>query len=94
MSSSVETYSLNQSQISIFTEEVLKLVAEKEQITAWDLYNEVTAIYKLGKTDFLALILQNGEMAEFLLSRLQAEVEIQDAVLNIFLILFGYKIFL
>ncbi|AHF13350.1 hypothetical protein BARVI_12155 [Barnesiella viscericola DSM 18177] len=39
LSSSVETYPLNQSQISIFTEEVLKLVREKGQITAWDLYN-------------------------------------------------------
>ena len=81
LSSSVETYPLNQSQISIFTEEVLKLVREKGQVTAWDLYNVATEIYKPGRTDFPALIPQNGAMAELLLSRLPAEVEIQDAVL-------------
>lgn len=81
LSSSVETYPLNQSQISIFTEEVLKLVREKGQVTAWDLYSVATEIYKPGRTDFPALIPQNGAMAELLLSRLPAEVEIQDAVL-------------
>ena len=81
LSSTVETYPLNQSQISIFTEEVLKLVREKGQVTAWDLYNVATEIYKPGRTDFPALIPQNGAMAELLLSRLPSEVEIQDAVL-------------
>ena len=81
LSSPVETYPLNQSQISIFTEEVLKLAREKGQITAWNLYNVATEIYKPGRTDFPALIPQNGAMAELLLSRLPAEVEIQDAVL-------------
>ena len=80
LSSSVETYPLNQGQISQFTEEVLKLVAEKTQVTAWDLYNVATEIYKPGKTDFPALIPQNGAMAELLLSRLTAEAEIQEAV--------------
>lgn len=60
LSSTVETYPLNQSQISIFTEEVLKLAMSKGQITAWDLYNVATEIYKPGKTDFPALIPQNG----------------------------------
>ena len=46
LSSSVETYPLNQGQISVFTEEVLKLIAEKGQITAWDLYNVLcTAVH-------------------------------------------------
>ena len=81
LSSTVETYPLNQSQISIFTEEVLKLAMSKGQITAWELYNIATAIYKPGKTDFPALIPQNGAMAELLLSRLSEEVEVQDAVL-------------
>ena len=80
LSSTVETYPLNQSQISIFTEEVLKLAMSKGQITAWELYNIATAIYKPGKTDFPALIPQNGAMAELLLSRLSEEVEVQDAV--------------
>lgn len=52
LSSTVETYPLNQSQISVFTEEVLKLAMSKGQITAWDLYNVATEIYKPGKTDF------------------------------------------
>ena len=76
----METYPLNQGQISQFTEEVLKLVAEQTQVTAWDLYNVATEIYKPGKTDFTALIPQNGAMAELLLSRLAAEAEIQEAV--------------
>ena len=80
LSSTVETCPLNQSQISIFTEEVLKLAMSKGQITAWDLYNVATEIYKPGKTDFPALIPQNGAMAELLLSRLSEEVEVQDAV--------------
>ena len=80
LSSTVETYPLNQSQISISTEEVLKLAMSKGQITAWDLYNVATEIYKPGKTDFPALIPQNGAMAELLLSRLSEEVEVQDAV--------------
>lgn len=80
LSSTVETYPLNQSQISIFTEEVLKLAMSKGQITAWELYNIATAIYKPGKTDFPALIPQNGAMAELLLSRLSEEVGVQDAV--------------
>ena len=80
LSSTVETYPLNQSQISVFTEEVLKLAMSKGQITAWDLYNVATEIYKPGKTDFPALIPQNGAMAELLLSRLSEEVEVQYAV--------------
>lgn len=80
LSSTVETYPLNQGQISVFTEEVLKLVMTKGQITAWDLYNVATEIYKPGKTDFPALIPQNGAMAELLLSRLPEEAEIMDAI--------------
>ena len=46
LSSTVETYPLNQGQISVFTEEVLKLVMTKGQITAWDLYNVLcTAVH-------------------------------------------------
>lgn len=81
LSSSVETYPLNQGQISVFTEEVLKLVMEKGQITAWELYNIATNIYKPGKTDFPALIPQNGAMAELLLSRLSERAEMEEAVL-------------
>ena len=46
LSSTVETYPLNQGQISVFTEEVLKLAMTKGQITAWDLYNVLcTAVH-------------------------------------------------
>lgn len=43
-------------------------------------YNIATEIYKPRKTDFPALIPQNGAMAELLLSRLPEELEVQDAV--------------
>ena len=59
---------------------MLKLAMSKGQITAWELYNIATEIYKPGKTDFPALIPQNGAMAELLLSRLPEELEVQDAV--------------
>lgn len=68
LSSSVETYPLNQGQISDFTEDLLKLRIQKGQITAWDIYNVATEIYKPGRTDIPAMIPQNGAMAEVLLS--------------------------
>ena len=80
LSSGVDTYPLNQGQISAFTEEVLKLSLEKKQVTAWDLYNVATELYKPGKTDFPSLIPQNGAMAELLLSNLAEEAEVQEIV--------------
>ncbi len=68
LSAQVETYPLNQGQISIFTEEVMKLALTQKNITAWDIYNISTEIYKPGKTDIPAMIPQNGAMAELLLS--------------------------
>lgn len=68
LSSKVETYPLNQGQISNFTEGLLKLRLLKGQITAWDIYNVATEIYKPGRTDIPAMIPQNGAMAEVLLS--------------------------
>lgn len=68
LSSQVETYPLNQSQISTFTEELLKLSLEKPQLTAWDVYNVATEIYKPGRTDIPAMIPQNSALAELLLS--------------------------
>ena len=52
----MDTYPLNQGQISVFTEELLKLSLEQPRITAWDVYNVATEIYKPGKTDFPAMI--------------------------------------
>lgn len=68
LSAQVETYPLNQSQISVFTENLLKLSLEREKITAWDLYNVATEIYKPGRTDIPAAIPQNSALAELLLS--------------------------
>ena len=68
LSSKVETYPLNQGQISMFTEDLLKLAEVKPRITAWDVYNVATELYKPGKTDFPAMIPQNGAFAELLLS--------------------------
>lgn len=63
LSSKVDKYPLNQGQISTFTEEVLKLQLTNQKITAWDLYNIATELYKPGKTDFPALIPQNVSFA-------------------------------
>lgn len=72
LSSQVETYPLNQGQISIFTEELLKLNLQKGDITLWDIYNVATELYKPGKTDIPAMIPQNGALAEVLLSQIMA----------------------
>ena len=67
LSATVETYPLNQGQISEFTEALLLQSMEKQTLTAWDLYNIATEIYKPGHTDIPAIIPQNGAMAELLL---------------------------
>lgn len=66
LSEQVGTYPLNQSQISVFTEDLLKLKQEKEHLTAWDVYNVATEIYKPEKSDFPTLIPQNVAFAEFI----------------------------
>lgn len=68
LSTQVETYPLNQGQISIFTEELLKLNLSKKDITAWDIYNIATELYHPGKTDFPSMIPQNSALAELLLN--------------------------
>lgn len=68
LSSQVDTYPLNQGQISVFTEDLLKLNLEKGQLTLWDIYNIATELYKPGKTDIPAMIPQNGALADLLLS--------------------------
>lgn len=69
LSSQVDTYPLNQGQISVFTEDLLKLNLEKGKITLWDIYNVATELYKPGRTDIPAMIPQNGVLAELLLSQ-------------------------
>lgn len=68
LSAMVNTYPLNQGQISVFTEDVLKLKQQQEQITAWDIYNIATEIYKPEKTEFPALIPQNTAFMEMITS--------------------------
>lgn len=68
LSQKVETYPLNQAQISLFTEELLKTHEEKERITAWDVYNVATEIYKPQKSDFPTLIPQNVAFADMITS--------------------------
>ena len=41
---------------------------ERQELTAWDLYNVATEIYKPGRTDIPAAIPQNSALAELLLS--------------------------
>ena len=69
LSSQVDTYPLNQGQISVFTEDLLKLNLKKGKITLWDIYNVATELYKPGRTDIPAMIPQNGALAELLLSQ-------------------------
>jgi len=59
LSSRAPLYPLNQSQITQFTEDVLKLQLSKPRLTAWDLYNVATELYKPEKADFPTLIPQN-----------------------------------
>lgn len=67
LSEKVKVYPLNQGQISIFGDNLLKLQLQKENITAWDVYNVATELYKPGKTDIPALIDQNAAFADFIL---------------------------
>lgn len=66
LSAKVDTYPLNQAQISVFTEDLLKTFEDKEQITAWDVYNIATEIYKPQKSDFPTLIPQNVAFADLI----------------------------
>ena len=62
----VKVYPLNQGQISEFTEELMLIQQKKRKITAWDVYNVATELYKPGKTDIPVMINQNSAMAEML----------------------------
>ena len=59
LSSRIENYPLNQSQISAFTEDVLKKMKGRDSITAWELYNIATEYYKPEKTAIPSLVHQN-----------------------------------
>ena len=60
------TYPLNQSQITIFTEDMLEAYELKSQVTAWDIYNSATEMYKANRMDIPQLLPQNRAMVAFL----------------------------
>ena len=60
------TYPLNQSQITLFTEDMLEAYHDKEFVTAWDMYNSATNLYKANRMDIPALLPQNRAMVFFM----------------------------
>ena len=60
------TYPLNQSQITLFTEDMLEAYHDKEFVTAWDMYNSTTNLYKANRMDIPALLPQNRAMVNFM----------------------------
>ena len=60
------TYPLNQSQITLFTEDMLEAYHDKEFVTAWDMYNSATNLYKSNRMDIPALLPQNRAMVNFM----------------------------
>lgn len=60
------TYPLNQLQITLFTEDMLEAYHDKEFVTAWDMYNSATNLYKANKMDIPALLPQNRAMVNFM----------------------------
>lgn len=61
-----KTYPLNQAQISRFTEDMMVRYHNNQRITAWDLYNGATDLYKATSMDIPALLPQNRAMVTFL----------------------------
>ena len=60
------TYPLNQAQISQFAEALMLRYHEVHNITAWDIYNAATDLYKATTMDIPALLPQNRAMVQFL----------------------------
>ena len=60
------TYPLNQSQITLFTEDMLEAYHDKEYVTAWDMYNSATNLYKANRMDIPSLLPQNRAMVNFM----------------------------
>ena len=60
------TYPLNQSQITVFTEDMLEAYKLRDRVTAWDIYNSATEMYKAQRMDIPQLLPQNRAMVAFL----------------------------
>lgn len=61
-----KVYPLNQAQIFQYTEALMLKYHETHNITAWDLYNAATDLYKADAMDIPALLPQNRAMVSFL----------------------------
>lgn len=59
-------YPLNQAQITKFTESLLLKYHESAHLSAWDLYNAATDLYKADSMDIPALMPQNRAMVQLL----------------------------
>lgn len=60
------TYPLNQSQITVFTEDMLEAYASKDRISLWDVYNSATELYKATRMDIPQLLPQNRAFVKFI----------------------------
>lgn len=63
---STQTYPLNQAQISKFTEALILRYHETRHISAWDIYNAATDLYKASSMEIPSLLPQNRAMVAFL----------------------------
>lgn len=54
-----DTYPLNDAQISTFTEDLLMLQGEKQEISLWDVYNVATKLYKASKMSIPSMFPQH-----------------------------------
>ena len=61
-----ESYPLNQSQISDYTENLLIRYKANNKVTVWDLYNAATELYKATSLDMPMIMPMNRRMVEFL----------------------------
>lgn len=60
------TYPLNQSQITVFTEDLLEKFHDNNRLTAWDLYDSATNLYKADRMDIPSLMPQSRAMTAFM----------------------------
>jgi len=61
-----KTYPLSQTQICRVTEDMLVRYKQNQEVTAWDLYDSATHLYKPTSTDIPQILPQNVAMYEFL----------------------------
>lgn len=62
----IQVVPLNQGQISKLTERMMLTYAENNEVTAWDLYNAATDMYKSTQLDQPMILSQNLAMSNFI----------------------------